>query len=402
MTKAISTDIQQEIFVETTPLEVNAAFQSMAYGWPATIAGKAATTQKTYNKVLKVFFDWLQNHAVARIDEFVLIDFSNWAKAKSNSTARLYNVVVKKFIRWTCQKQRIADFTAFVESIKPDNEETHKRAALNVEEGKAVIKIASHKDELKQLFEETAAIVKAKCKIESTDKILFGVGDFERVCNRSYLKVWNGKNSKRVNLPTAAREAVKTFYQTRLQVLRDLAMIDICLKCGLRTIEVQRMDVEDIQKRGNKYFANIQGKGRSSKSDKVILPPTTKAKLDEYLKFRADFVSRTKKGNNSESKENPMFISLSKKNYGGRVDVSVVAKACRAALNAAGLKSKDGYSPHSLRHAAACIALKAGKSLEQVRQLLRHRDLSTTTIYVRDTEFWENDSTVQIELKLEG
>jgi integrase/recombinase XerC len=40
-----------------------------------------------------------------------------------------------------------------------------------------------------------------------------------------------------------------------------------------------------------------------------------------------------------------------------------------------------GYGPHSLRHSAAVHALDAGLATEDVRDLLRHRRLSTTDVY---------------------
>jgi integrase/recombinase XerD len=55
---------------------------------------------------------------------------------------------------------------------------------------------------------------------------------------------------------------------------------------------------------------------------------------------------------------------------------SVVVRACaRAGIAPAGA--------HRLRHTAATAVLRAGASLEEVGQLLRHRDLTSTAIYAK-------------------
>jgi len=45
-----------------------------------------------------------------------------------------------------------------------------------------------------------------------------------------------------------------------------------------------------------------------------------------------------------------------------------------------GLNDKR-YSAHSLRHSVATILLQNGGTLDEVKQILRHKDISTTEIY---------------------
>jgi site-specific recombinase XerD len=52
----------------------------------------------------------------------------------------------------------------------------------------------------------------------------------------------------------------------------------------------------------------------------------------------------------------------------------------RAASERAGLGS---FGAHRLRHTAATEMLRAGASLPEVAQVLRHRTLATTTIYAK-------------------
>jgi site-specific recombinase XerD len=53
-----------------------------------------------------------------------------------------------------------------------------------------------------------------------------------------------------------------------------------------------------------------------------------------------------------------------------------VSRACRRA-------GIPAFGPHRLRHALACGLLAHGAALEEVAQLLRHDDLTTTALYAR-------------------
>jgi site-specific recombinase XerD len=57
----------------------------------------------------------------------------------------------------------------------------------------------------------------------------------------------------------------------------------------------------------------------------------------------------------------------------------------RAVLEAAGVKRAphDGRSAHCLRHTCASEVLEAGAPLHVVRELLGHRNVATTSIYLR-------------------
>jgi integrase len=56
-----------------------------------------------------------------------------------------------------------------------------------------------------------------------------------------------------------------------------------------------------------------------------------------------------------------------------------------------------GYGVHSLRHSAAVHALDAGLSTEDVRDLLRHRKLSTTDVYANLSTRRRNDYLRRLE-----
>ena len=59
----------------------------------------------------------------------------------------------------------------------------------------------------------------------------------------------------------------------------------------------------------------------------------------------------------------------------------MVSKQMRAAVKAAGITKR--ITPHTLRHAFATDAMRAGNDIKTVQNLLGHHDLNTTAIYLR-------------------
>lgn len=89
------------------------------------------------------------------------------------------------------------------------------------------------------------------------------------------------------------------------------------------------------------------------------------------------------------NKDSEYFISSF--SGGGRVSENILYEKFSRALRRAGLKIKEyeygrrtkwKYNFHSLRHGFATYLLKKGFNLEEVRRLMGHSDLSTTTVYL--------------------
>ena len=174
-----------------------------------------------------------------------------------------------------------------------------------------------------------------------------------------------------------AGNLLKSINGTSLKAKRDRAIVGLMVSCGLRCVEVTRLDVADMIHEFGRTYLLIQGKGHSAKDSKVLLPAQVETLISEYL---------TERGANDAE---PMFTSCANRNRGARISTQVVSKMVKANLRAVGLNTKR-LSAHSLRHTAATTMIIAGISLMQVQQVLRHVNINTTMIYNNAVERMKN------------
>lgn len=155
---------------------------------------------------------------------------------------------------------------------------------------------------------------------------------------------------------------------------RDAAIVNLLVRNGLRTIEVCRANVGDLQTKAGRNVLYLKGKGRTDKDDFVILGDKCKAALTAYLATRPAAKSK-----------DPLFIGTSYNNPGGRLTTRTITGIAKTHLKAIGLDSKQ-YTAHSLRHTMATLLLEATDDLNAVQEACRHRSSDTTKIYAYHRE----------------
>jgi integrase/recombinase XerD len=144
---------------------------------------------------------------------------------------------------------------------------------------------------------------------------------------------------------------------------RDFAIVMLLSRLGLRVAEVTALRLEDVDWRAGELVIS----GRGGCQGRLPLPVDVGEAIVEWLRDgRPDCDSRS------------VFIR-SRAPYRCLHPASlnaVVHQACRRA----GL---DGIGPHRLRHTAATEMLRAGSSLREVGQVLRHRGSEVTSLYAK-------------------
>jgi len=159
-----------------------------------------------------------------------------------------------------------------------------------------------------------------------------------------------------------------------LQGKRDYAIINLMARTGLRTIEIVRANIEDIKQNTGEALLYVQGKGRDSKDEFVILTEKALKPILEYLSFRG-----------GHAPKDALFVSLSDRNRDQRLTTKTIRMVIKNLLRGINLDNPR-LSAHSLRHFFATQSLRAGAPLIQVREAMRHTSIETTQQYLHNLE----------------
>lgn len=181
-----------------------------------------------------------------------------------------------------------------------------------------------------------------------------------------------------------AKNLLQTVGTDTQKGMRDFAILALMVTTGLRTIEVQRANVEDMRTRGDGVVLYLQGKGRDDKQEFVKLSDLAERAITDYLKSRG----KTAAGD-------PLFASSANRNHGGRMTTRSISRICKQNLVEA-VGDSDRLTAHSLRHTAATLNLLNGGTLEETQGLLRHHDPATTMIYIHELSTDKNNSAQRI------
>lgn len=145
--------------------------------------------------------------------------------------------------------------------------------------------------------------------------------------------------------------------------IRNFAIMMLVARLGLRSIEVARLQLEDVDWRNGELA--VRGKAR--RTDRLPLPVEASQALVSYLaNARPSVQSRQ------------LFITCRAPRQPIRAEVvgDVIQRAClKAGIPVIG--------PHRIRHAVATELLARGVPIIDISQVLRHRDLATTAIYAK-------------------
>ena len=158
---------------------------------------------------------------------------------------------------------------------------------------------------------------------------------------------------------------------------RNLAILVLLFTTGLRLIEVERADIEDIDIVGDSYVLYIQGKGRDDKDNFVKLTEDVYQILLKYLE--------TRNTTTLQDKNNPLFTTFKRNGDEIRMKTAVIRTMVKDAFRGIGLDSR-AFSAHSTRHSFATLSLIQGASILEVKESLRHSSITSTEIYAHLVE----------------
>lgn len=173
--------------------------------------------------------------------------------------------------------------------------------------------------------------------------------------------------------PLSREQAVRLLQSIDTSTLigkRDKLIVALMLTNGLRTCEVERINIGDFTIEDYRDVLYIQRKGRKDKRESVAITPMVIRLKEDYLSARACYAS-----------QDAMFVNHSCKDNGSRLVRLTIGAIIKRRLRDIGIVRKD-ITAHSLRHTCGSLLVENGVPIEAIRDLLGHSSSSTTRIYV--------------------
>ena len=143
---------------------------------------------------------------------------------------------------------------------------------------------------------------------------------------------------------------------------RDYAVLLLLARMGLRAKEVAALSLDDVD--WGEGILLVRGKG--GRVDPMPLPTEVGKALVSYLRRRRKTSWRS------------LFLGHRAPHgpLGSAAIIAIVQRACKRA-------QIPPVGAHRLRHSAATTMLRRGATLEEISQVLRHRNHATTAIYAK-------------------
>lgn len=180
---------------------------------------------------------------------------------------------------------------------------------------------------------------------------------------------------------TAGRISRATEQGRRLYAIYTLAV-----NAGLRTVEISRANVRDIEVKDGAAYLYIWGKGHTEPDQKKPLAPEVYQAIREYLQIRSD----------RPTANSPLFVSTGNRSGGQRIAETTISRMLKRAMVDAGYNS-DRITAHSLRHTAGDNVMKITGDLFTAQHYMRHASPKTTEIYIHaDTTRQEAETARQL------
>lgn len=286
---------------------------------------RSEKTTRTYLTNLKQFAKYLQENGITNPcrDDIILYRQYLTEKCKPNTVVQ-YLRSVSQFFRWTAANNLYPDIAANIHAPKVKHD-THRKDALTVTE---VLTI-------EQSITEQAAIRTQQA---------------------------SGKD--------AAGKAQRSTEQGK----RLFAMYLLAVNAGLRTVELSRANIKDLETKNGHTALYIWGKGHAEPDQRKPLAPEVAQAIKEYIASRTD-----KPTGNS-----PLFVATGNRSRGKRLASTTISTMLKKAMQEAGFDS-ERLTAHSLRHTAAQTALQTSDyNIYMAQKYLRHSNPATTEIYLHE------------------
>lgn len=157
------------------------------------------------------------------------------------------------------------------------------------------------------------------------------------------------------------------------QVKRLYAMFLLATNAGMRTIELSRAKVQDLETRNGCHYLYVWGKGHAEPDQRKPLAPEVYAAITDYLEIRSA----------APEPGSPLFTATGNRSGGRPIAARTIGCMLKAAMRRAGYDS-DRITAHSLRHTAGTSVMEITGNLYETQTYMRHESPATTEIYLHN------------------
>lgn len=157
---------------------------------------------------------------------------------------------------------------------------------------------------------------------------------------------------------------------------REKALFGMLITTGLRGVEVANAMIEDLKYYNGELVLWVQCKGHNAKDEYVKIS-------DQIFNDIKDYVGNRTNGF--------IFVGAGNKNNGKQLTIKTIRLIIKNIFKRFGL-DEDGFSLHSTRRTFGTLAYENGSDIYAIQQVLHHKSINTTTIYLRSADRNKNNA----------
>ena len=166
-----------------------------------------------------------------------------------------------------------------------------------------------------------------------------------------------------------AQRLVESIPTTTIVGKRDKLLVSMMLMLGLRTCEIERINICDFGLVDNIPTLRVQRKGHLDKLAILALPQKIVELFEDYIAER------------NFQEDDPLFINHSRGRVPTRLAKQTISHIVKKQLRMIGIDDPK-ITAHSLRHTCGSLLVEQGVDIEVIKELLGHTSTATTRIYV--------------------
>lgn len=182
----------------------------------------------------------------------------------------------------------------------------------------------------------------------------------------------------------AEKDTAGRILRSQEQGKRLRAIYLLAVTAGLRTVEISRANVKDLETKNGQAWIWVWGKGHAEPDQKQPIAWKVAEAIKEYLASRTD----------RPTGSSPLFVATGNRSGGKRLAPTTISSMLKDAMKAAGFDS-ERITAHSLRHTAGTAVQSLTGDLYATQRYMRHANPATTEIYLHGNTDRQNAGIAQ-------